>query len=425
MTPPALTGENKTRELYIPEIDGLCEGLPFDPLDYDRAIHRKLKEIYRLMSGIKTDEEDERREMWIEVQRGSINDFGDFEDFKREGEVDTRDQFIKLWQDYYPEETQWYAFTTMRYQGELFFFFNAKQMCSIMEKENPEIPEQMQRTVFHEFVDWLLLRVEKNIRWLKKNEKEYNDYVAKNLSWNRRTGKIKRRDFWDILGKDAVRLDDRLGRERIKVLRKIVDESPGNENIPSFSQMTADDFFRFCEICYDANGYFNNTEKKLSAKEKYLRMADGRDEGLRDIAGDSPEAFRQWYAHGRVGGHPWEICRGGNSTHISLYVIPVEKGWYLRLAGSSIGRVEETVKMAVALYGKNIPFVLHEAGAILRMVQGEDHIGIVPEPYLPVYCHSLFPPEDEIIDFMNLGWEKKEEIIKRSYWYPLKRLHPC
>ncbi len=61
--------------------------------------------------------------------------------------------------------------------------------------------------------------------------------------------------------------------------------------------MTANMFFRICEICYDANNYFNNQKKVLTPLEKYLEMADGRDAGLRNIDGDSPEAFYEWY-HG-------------------------------------------------------------------------------------------------------------------------------
>ena len=39
---------------------------------------------------------------------------------------------------------------------------------------------------------------------------------------------------------------------------------------------------------------------------------------------------------------------------------------------------------------------------------------IDPDKFLPRYCHSLFPKEDKIIDFMNLGFDIKiiPEIIK-------------
>lgn len=157
-------------------------------------------------------------------------------------------------------------------------------------------------------------------------------------------------------------------------------------------------------------------------------MADGRDAGLRNINGDSLKAFYEWY-HGaeRIGAHPWEICRGGNSTHISLFISEVQNKWETRLEGSSIVRIEETVRMAVALFENKIPFHLSDAEEIVRMVTGNDFIGIVPDTIFPRYCHSLFPREDTIIDFMNLGFDKEIilNIIKRTYWYPLEEITPA
>ncbi|MCK4654422.1 MAG: hypothetical protein KAU01_08250 [Candidatus Cloacimonetes bacterium] len=99
----------------------------------------------------------------------------------------------------------------------------------------------------------------------------------------------------------------------------------------------------------------------------------------------------------------------------------MENKWSLRLAGSSVVRVVETVKMAVALYENNMPFILSEAEAILRMVTGIDYIGIVPDYIFPRYCHGYFPKDDEIIDFMQLGFEEDKTIIANAYWYPLEK----
>jgi hypothetical protein len=96
-----------------------------------------------------------------------------------------------------------------------------------------------------------------------------------------------------------------------------------------------------------------------------------------------------------------------------------DKGWYLRLAGSSIVRVLETIKMAVAFHQQNIPFILDKAEEIYKIATGTDYIGIVPENVTPRYCHSYFPDEDEIIDFMNLWEEKQEQVIKKTFWYPM------
>jgi hypothetical protein len=78
------------------------------------------------------------------------------------------------------------------------------------------------------------------------------------------------------------------------------------------------------------------------------------------------------------------------------------------------------IRMAVALYNRRVPFILHKGEAILKMVTGEDYIGIVPDHVFPRYCHRFFPAEDRIIDFMNLGHENVKEIIKNAFWYPLK-----
>jgi hypothetical protein len=78
--------------------------------------------------------------------------------------------------------------------------------------------------------------------------------------------------------------------------------------------------------------------------------------------------------------------------------------------------------MAVALYNNRVPFILNKPVEILRMISGSDFIGIVPKTILPRYCGSHFPSEDRMIDFMKLGFEKTEEIIKKATWFPLKEI---
>lgn len=72
----------------------------------------------------------------------------------------------------------------------------------------------------------------------------------------------------------------------------------------------------------------------MNIEKRFLScsMADGRDAGLRNIEADSPLAFYNWYHSGdTLGAHPWGICRGGNSTHISLFVSENAGKWTVRL----------------------------------------------------------------------------------------------
>lgn len=77
--------------------------------------------------------------------------------------------------------------------------------------------------------------------------------------------------------------------------------------------------------------------------------------------------------------------------------------------------------MAVSLYENKIPFELSDSQEIIRMVTGEDFIGIVPDIVFPRYCHRLFPEEDRIIDFMNLGFDKEyvQKIVEKTFWFSL------
>lgn len=410
-------------EMFPPQIDNISDSLQLNPDLIDLEIYNKLKAINKVISCINPKEDDDTRELWLEVSRGTIKDFGKYEEYKKEEIVETYEQFEKLWIDYYPNEKKWYKFTTSKYQDELFFYFDSKLVFSIKEKEEPEKGKKYVDKDIYRFLAWLLYRVKKETEKMKQNVETYNRYLEKSLSYHKRFGRIKRKDFWNVLGDKVIRLHERLGAEGIDKLRKFIDESKKHESSAIGPQMTANDYFNYCEICYNANDYFKESANGLSPKEKYLRMADGRDAGLRSIEGNSQKAFNNWYyGSERLGAHPWEICSGGNSTHISLFASYAENRWSLRLAGSSVVRVEETVKMAVALYEKNIPFILDKAEAILRMVTGNDYIGIVPDYIFPRYCHSLFPDEDRIIDFMHLGYEQDEIIIANAYWYPLEKI---
>lgn len=257
------------------------------------------------------------------------------------------------------------------------------------------------------------------VEWLRRDEDGHNQDVARNLPYTRRIGRILREAYWTIDARDKEWVLKDLTEEDIAILRKVVEQTETADK-PIHSQMTANLFFECCKMGYVANDYFKG--KDLPAVEMYRRSADGRHDGLLDIDPDSPQAFKTWKEERRSGGHPWEVCRGGNSNHISLFVDAENGGWRLRLAGSSSSRVSETVKFAVALYRNNIFFDLWEAREILAMVTGKDFVGIVPQGVMPRYCHAYFPREDRIIDFMNLPDEHKEEVIATAYWYPEDRI---
>jgi hypothetical protein len=377
-----------------------------------------LPDLFEAIRPVRPVSEDEVRQIWIRAERGTIEEYGDFEEFREEGIVETMEEFEEHWRYEYPDPGKWYHIATSVYEDQRFLYIDHKLALHFIPDQE-EQPYQNDRNQLISFLSWLREEILKEIARIRVDPLEYHNFLVQHLPYEKRTGKILRSTFWEIAGNDTIRLDKELLWNEVNDLERIVDQNKGYDATPGIPEISASGFLQFCEICYRANDYFRDEPIPLSPMEQYNRMADMRHGGLTEIDQDSPEAFRRWYHSGqRMGAHPWEICRGGNSTHISLMLSAREKDWILSLAGSSVVRVAETARMAAALYRHGIPFHLRDGKEILDMVRGKDYIGIVPDHVLPWYCHSLFPGEDRIIDFMNLPFEFRDRIIRHGSWYP-------
>jgi len=407
----------KTQEsISAPQFDRYLQIAQSQPVITDLDVKEKLFLLYKMMKNVAVSGNDEYRNIWFYLERGTIKYYGNFKKFLEEGYVDNYADFEEMWLFDYPETTKWYNFAVAEFNDEYYFYIDSKLTFKIA-KENHKYLEEID---IKPIINCLEKEIKRNLDWLQEDEAGYNFYLNQNLSYCRRTGKILRKNYWKISPFNKKLITKGISKKEISILKNIVAISNNNVCERYLSVMTAGMFFDFCKMGYEANNYFKGRD--MSGKEMYRAMADGRNYGLTDIDLNSPEAFNNWYFdHSRIGGHPWEICRGGNSTHISLYVENKSEGWFLRLAGNSAVRVNETVKFALALYNNQVPFVLQRANEIYKMISGIDFIGLVPQEVFPRYCHSLFPKENEqIIDFMNLEWEEADKIISLAEWYPIE-----
>lgn len=400
---------------HAPYFDHLIHVAQSDTRVTDAACIQKLLLIINEISILKVQGEDELRRIWLEVPRGNIEDYGQYEAFLEDEVVGSYDEFLEMWEYTYPEITKWYDFTVTTYRNELYFFVDST--LTFQFKVSDERPEQVYYS--GELIDWLVELVQETMSRIKVDVVKYNEHINKHLSYDRRFGKILRKDYWSVFPEEGLTFQKQLSKEDVLILESIVKQSAGDEMDQVINVMTAGNFFEYCKMGYVANDYVKAENNTLSAVELYKQFADGRDEGLTALKLGSEADFLDWYRHKRGGGHPSEICRGGNSTHISLFVQLTEKGWLLVLDGSSCSRVVETVKMAISLYKNQVPFILNKASEIERMIKGIDYIGIVPKTMVPRYCGSHFPSEDRIIDFMNLWFEKSDEIGRKAIWFPV------
>jgi len=387
------------------------------------GMQTSLPDLFEAISPVRPEGEDEVRQIWIRAERGTLEDYGNFEESRDEGIVGTREEFEEEWRYEYPDPTVWYHLATSKYTDQRFVFIDHKLVLHYTpDPEERHYQNADNRLIT--FLSWLCDEIPKEITRIRKDTPAYNRFLGKHLPYEKRTGKILRSTFWEVVDDETVRPDKELPPDLVDDFEKFLEQNTEYDIVQGIPEISASGFMRFCEICYQANDYFRDEPILLSPMEQYRRMADMRHGGLTEIDIDSPEAFREWYHSGlKAGAHPWEICRGGNSTHISLMLSAREKDWVLSLAGSNIVRVVETVRMATALYRHGIPFHLRDGKEILDMVRGRDFIGIVPDHITPRYCQCLFPKEDRIIDFMNLPFKFRNQIIHHGSWYPPDVVH--
>ncbi len=379
---------------------------------YDDESNRLLDDLFELLEQIFPFAENGVRRLWLRAERGPIEDFGNIEEEIANGSYESEEEFIREWEDWFPEETEWYEFQAVQLKDEGYRAVTLRHKVVILQDKHRE-PAGYPNEIT-EFVQWLIDGVKECIDMLKAGT--YNDYVNANLPPQHRTGKIRRKDFWNIWPEAREEFFEDISAEDVaefikKASAQGVDPETIKERLPG---MTANDFYRFCAMGYAENRYKGCD---LTPKEQYYLHADGRDSGLRNIDADDPAAFYAWlHDRSRGGGHPWEVCRGGNSTHVSLYPLDDENGYYFILDGDAWNRTIETVKFYLALTRAGVPVYLREAHTLADRLAETEWIGIVPEGVFPAYCESRFP-NDHIIDFINLPYDDREKFLPFCIWY--------
>lgn len=392
---------------------------------------------------------DEAKSIWLEVPRGTIDDYDSFEDMLDWGEVESYGEYEDRWHEDYPDETCWYELITVESfnrDGRLRFRAVAVGRKTVVSAEMDEEAgyyraEEQAAELFG------LLTILAGDAMEKVRSGTYNGHVDAALPYPFRKGVVRRSVVWDKEPEWKNHAMEGLTPETLAVFKNLLASGMNDEmKIGRLKSITANDFFRACAIGYKACGL---PCTDLPPVDQYFRHADGRDEGLSGrghglnagpgIDFDDPGAWDAWYFDkNRGGGHPWEVVRGGNSTHVDLCVYHDRNGldWKVRTGEITeeeaeahpcgyyyivrgLHRAAEAVNFYTALSAAGLPVILSDAEAILARFEMTDYIGIVPHDVIPKYCEGMFPPEyGRVVDFMHVYQEEIQEFGLQIIWLP-------
>lgn len=358
---------------------------------------------------------NEAKAIWVTIPRGFIEDSCSYEDMLEWGDVKNHEEYEQYWLKEYPDPVCWYELVI----AEAFHKDGSRWFRAVHFGDKPIINAHF-------------------------------DYDAdEKTGFSFRTGIILRAVLWEREPEWKESDLEGLPAETISAFRALLNSGINRmDRIGRLKSMTARDFFRACAIGYKACGY-NGSE--LPPVDQYFLHGDGRDEGLSGrghglnagpgIDFDDPAAWDEWYFHREQhGGHPWEVCRGGNSMHVDLYVMHDRRdldfkyrageisedeyqerirssGYFFLIGGKH--RAAEAVRFYTALSAAGLPVLLSDAKDIMTRFDGTGYVGIVPHSVPTRYCEELFPEKyGDIIDFMHVYREEMENFGDAIEWLP-------
>lgn len=350
-----------------------------------------------------------------------------------------------IWEVIFPDQKNNYHHIRVTKYHEVFYIIPIDgDLCTleVTPKKSVKVASSFGRTPYDDGSNdparvWTNLVIYAR-KWLKVVNKDWikaNKQVHELYPHNRRYGIVSNSLVRTSLA-DIYRIDKELGKAKTKKFISLVEDMHffQNENT-TVDSMTANDFFKYCKIAYLAGKRKDDyVDENLSGREMYESYADGRHEGLLDIDADSKQEFADWidgkHAKKTSGGHPWEIKRGGNTTHIDLYVSRPNyyknEGFTLKFCAASIGRLKETIYMFLAVYEAGLPISIANPEGIRKRLLAHDNVGIIPCFHSLHRANQHFHERQDVFDVLYYDdlVRYKRRIKPFITWEPLPILKP-
>ena len=139
----------------------------------------RLIENLKKVKPTKRDGEHLIWEIWVDVPKGELADYGDFEEMKAEGLYKTRKEFISEWEKEYPKDTYWYEVTIVNEKTYSGVWLNDSELIRqdlAEEKETAWVNAD-----YYAFLQFLNEKMGVFLSLLK--EGKYNEYLETSLPY--------------------------------------------------------------------------------------------------------------------------------------------------------------------------------------------------------------------------------------------------
>lgn len=391
----------------------------------------RLVEIQHQFEQLVAMGDDEYRGFYIEVPRPAPEEWGDAEELVASGEYDSREAFLADWLAFNPMETRWFHVASSRYgnsrsirvtdRKHTRFIITNHSKCTDVEPDDTWCRENLIR-----LFDYL----ERIIDIIVANPDGFNDYVAHNLPYQQRTGRIAQRELNRIVPNCKIVVEDP------ETAIKALEDSVHGRSVPPLETMT---IRLYCSYYRIANEAYEAYYRKRGASGRVYEDPQDVPEELRDVAYykrmkfvdvealydiDSPEDFIRFATdhYGELGLSRLNIFASNKR----------QQGWMIVVSNSYSANVGLAIEVATALYKAGAPLLIYDAEKLLRILREEDWVRLVPSSF-----HNYMGYQEEGIVY-ELPWEYEcsddvdspltreqyQAIVSLTEWQPEERVKP-
>lgn len=342
--------------------------------------------------------DDEYRGFYIEVPRPAPEEWGDAEELIASGEYDSREAFLADWLAFNPMETRWFHVASARYgdsrslrvtdrKRTMFIITN----CSACADGTHD--DAWCRDILTHLFDYL----QRLIDVVVANPDGFNDYVAHNLPYQQRTGRIAQKELNRIIPNCKIEVEDK------ETAIKALEDSVHGRSVPPLETMT---IRRYCSYYRIANEAYEAYYRKRGASGRVYEDPQDVPEELRDVAYykrmkfvdvealydiDSPADFIRFATdhYGELGLSRLNIFASNKR----------QQGWMIVVSNSYSANVGLAIEVATALYKAGAPLLIYDAEKLLRILREEDWVRLIPSSF-----HNYMGYQEEGTVY-ELPWE--------------------
>lgn len=375
--------------------------------------------------------DDEYRGFYIEVPRPTPEEWGDAEELIASGEYDSREAFLADWLAFNPMETRWFHVASSRYGDSRSLRVTDRKRTMFIITNCPACADgapddAWYRDILTRLFDYL----ERMIDVVVANPDGFNDYVAHNLPYQQRIGRISQKEFNRIVPNCKIEVEDK------ETAIKALEDSVHGRSVPPLETMT---IRQYCSYYRIANEAYEAYYRKRGASGRVYEDPQGVPEELRDVAYykrmkfvdvetlydiDSPADFIRFATdhYGELGLSRLNIFASNKR----------QQGWMIVVSNSYSANVGLAIEVATALYKAGAPLLIYDAERFLRILREEDYVRLVPSSF-----HNYMGYQEEGTVY-ELPWEYEcsgdvdspltleqyHAIVSLTEWQPEEQVRP-